>query len=199
MVGLVSFKPESFGKTKMRKPNAVLIGATCVTLALAASLAALKLSWDTYQRVEAEFGKNRYKATYRTDEQAAQEYKPDGLPVFQDLTEEQIARRALSALCSQMQCANLKHYVYSFERDGSSAAGAFWYRPADPQLAEPARQHEHFMCRFRNEKWVICHVGSRKGPEVDMVFARALPESFMKERDLDKNVELRERIFPESN
>ena len=170
-----------------------------VALSFGMSGAALKIAWDSQLHVEDERGNDPYKASYQTDEQAAQEEKPDGLPVFQDLTEAQIARRALTALCNQIQCANLKDYVFSFDRDGITAAGAFWYRPVDPKLADPARRFEHFLCRFRNESWVICYVGSKKGPDTRMVFARAPSEAQMKMRDLDKTAEMRERDFLKPN
>ena len=107
------------------------------------------------------------------------------------------ARSAL--LCNQIRCANSKDYVFSFERDGLTAAGAFWYRPIDPKLADPARKSEHFLCRFQNESWVICYVGSEQGRDTRMVFARAPAEAQMKLRDLDKTAELREREIPKPN
>jgi hypothetical protein len=193
------FGNRSNGKLSMRVDYFKLAIALGVTLSLGMSGAALKIAWDSQLREEDERGNDPYMASYQTDEQAAQEEKPDGQPVFQDLTEAQIARRALTALCNQIQCANLKDYVFSFERDGLTAAGAFWYRPVDPKLADPARKFEHFLCRFQNESWVICYVGSKKGPDTRMVFARAPSEAQMKLRDLDKTAELRKRDFPKSN
>lgn len=169
---------------------AVAIG---VTLSLLASMTALKLSWDTRQRVESEFGKNPYKSIYRTDEQAAVRAEPDSKPIFADMTDTQIARRALISLCRQIECANLDHYVYSFGRDGSDVEGAFWYRPLNPKSFEEVRRNEHFLCRFRNESWVFCYVSSRKRPKIEMVFARTASEAEMKDRDLDRKVEMRKR------
>lgn len=189
----------SNGELSMRVDYFKLAIALGVALSLGMSGAAIKIAWDSQLRVEDERGNNPYKARYQTDEQAAQEEMPESEPVFQDLTEAQIARRALTALCNQIQCANLKDYVFSFERDGLTAAGAFCYRPVDPKLADPAREFEHFLCRFRNESWVICYVGSKKGPDTRMVFARAPSEAQMKMRDLDKTAELRERDFPKPN
>lgn len=189
----------SNGKLSMRVDYFKLAIALGVALSLGMSGAALKLAWGSQLRAEDERGNDPYKAQYQTDEQAAQEGMPDSEPVFRDLTEEQIARRALTALCNQIRCANSKDYVFSFERDGLTAAGAFWYRPIDPKLADPARKFEHFLCRFQNESWVICYVGSKKGPDTRMVFARAPSEAQMKLRDLDKTAELREQEIPKPN
>ena len=169
---------------------AVAIG---VTLSVVASMTALKLSWDTKKLLESELGKDPYKARYRTDEQAAQEGMPGQRPVFPGKTNEQLAHRALMALCGQIQCSRLDNYVYSFSRDGTDAAGALWYRPLDPKSAEPARKHEHFICRFRNESWVICYVGSKNGPDVNMVFARSVSEAEIDRRKLDTYAPLRKR------
>jgi hypothetical protein len=133
---------------------------------------------------------SRYKAKLQTDEQAALQYLKK-TPVFEGMTDEQLARRALFSLCRQIDCSRASDYVYSFGRDGAGAAGAFWYKPLDPTKRDKSRNEEHFLCRFRNEDWVICHVVHRSGGTLNMVYARSLPVQEM--ADIDKVVKLRPR------
>jgi hypothetical protein len=159
-------------------------------LSLGVALYALSVSLEVRADMASKTENSRYKAKLQTDEQAALQYLKK-TPVFEGMTDEQLARRALSSLCRQIDCSRTSDYVYSFGRDGSGAAGAFWYKPADQSKRDKSRNKEHFLCRFRNEDWVICHVVHRSGGTLNMVYARSLPVQEM--ADIDKVVKLRPR------
>jgi hypothetical protein len=159
-------------------------------LSLGVALYALSVSLEVRAHMASKTENSRYKAKLQTDEQAAQQYFKK-TPVFEGLTDEQLARRALFSLCRQIVCSRASDYVYSFGRDGTGAAGAFWYKPIDPTKRDKSRNGEHFLCRFRNENWVICHIVHRSDGAVNMVYARTLPAAEM--LGLDGTLKLRQR------
>ena len=162
-------------------------------ISIVIALFAIKVSIDARIYVDQNFGKGRYKSERRTDEQAAVARGGDK-PVFPNLTEEQIARRALLSLCAQIECSQPSDYVYLFEREGLGAAGAFWYRAQNRQTTDMSRGREHFLCQFENENWVACFVSPERSRNIHMIYARTIREFEMKRRDLDRTVVMRKKI-----
>lgn len=159
-------------------------------LSLGVALYALSVSLEVRADMASKTENSRYKAKLQTDEQAALQYLKK-TPVFEGMTDEQLARRALSSLCTQIDCSRASDYVYSFGRDGAGAAGAFWYKPLDPTKRDKSRNEEHFLCRFRNEDWVFCDVIYEDDGTGHYVYARTLPAAVM--AGLDGTLKLRQR------
>lgn len=96
-------------------------------------------------------------AILKTDEQAAVQAVAG--PIFVGLTDSQIALRALSSICRQLngslRCGKLQNYVYDAGKEESSggATATFWYRPQRQYPEFYNIKTRNIVCRFRNKIW----------------------------------------------